>query len=107
MVEQMIKEDKMKDLYRYEVWEPEQEMEDNEFPWAGYEYKGFAPACASVSGKGKFCYWWGGDGLCLLAISASLLDRDKQGIEKLKDEERVIIKKDLEEHGRFCPLEIP
>jgi len=82
---------------------PEDDYETEEERLSSFAYEGFAPACLKLGKKG--CWWWGGDGLCNLAITLNLVDQSNQGIEKLTEVEQANIEKELEEHGRYCPLQ--
>lgn len=93
------------DLYRLTDF-PEDDYETEEERLSHYAYEGFAPACFKIGGD-HGCCWWGGDGLCNLAISLDVLDKDKQGLEKITEKERENIEKELGGHGRYCPLEAP
>ena len=84
----------MKDLYRFEEM-PEDYEEDDK---SEYAYEGFGPVCLKIGKNG--CPWWGGDGLCLLAISHNVLMD-----EKTTEEEKRNIRKEFDEKGEYCPLE--
>ena len=89
----MVKKIDVKDLYRFEEIPDDYEEDDK----SEFAYEGVGYICLKIGKNG--CPWWGGDGLCLLAISLNVLAEGKATEQEIKN-----IMRELDKYGDYCPL---